>query len=134
MKDIECTEHSAVSLICKINKPNVPATWLKDGHLLTPEDNIQISVEDYRHTLSISDVTLDHEAEYTFTIMDKSSKATILVDGKNVDIIYKKKLYVHLKLFQTFIDHYFMVIILQNDCMPFYVIIADYTCNGMIPK
>lgn len=60
----------------------MPAKWLKNGEEITPEDGYKITVDGKQHKLVIPDVTLDHEAEYTVVIDDKSSSANLTVEGK----------------------------------------------------
>ena len=80
-----------MSLECQVNKKNQKAVWYKDNKEITPDDRFHMTTDNYRQILTISDITLDDEAEYKCVVKDVSTSATILVEGK-----YK---YVKSKLF-----------------------------------
>lgn len=75
-------EGDTLTLVCEVNKPGVVAMWLKDGEQITITDGYEITVDGCRHILTIPDVTLDDEAEYTIMIGSEESTGLVLIEGK----------------------------------------------------
>ena len=69
-------------MVCEVNKPNIPAMWLKDGEQITVADGYNISVDGCRHILSIPIAELDDDADYTIMIGELESNTTLFVEGK----------------------------------------------------
>lgn len=68
-------------LECEVSKPNMDAEWYKDGVRLQDGGRYKILMDGVRHVLHIEDVEYEDEAEYSVKIADKSSMATLLVEG-----------------------------------------------------
>ena len=81
LKEQETTEGVTVTLTCKVNKPNVTATWYKEGVPVTSSDRCVLKVDGDTHTLTLPEADLEDEAEYTIKLGDKSSTALLLVEG-----------------------------------------------------
>lgn len=86
----DCQEGESITLICECNKPNIPAMWLKDGEQITVADGYDISIDGCRHTLSIPDVYVDHEAQYTVMIGTKVSSGELFVEGELSPLIHSE--------------------------------------------
>ncbi|GFO38541.1 titin, partial [Plakobranchus ocellatus] len=80
LKEQEVIEGDTVTLTCKVNKPNVEATWYKENSPFTSSDKCVLKVEGDTHTLTLPAADLEDEAEYTIKLGDKSSTALLLVE------------------------------------------------------
>ncbi|GFS00827.1 titin [Elysia marginata] len=80
LKELEVTEGDTATLTCKVNKPNVKATWYKEGVPVTSGDRCVLAMDGDTHTLTLRDADLEDEAEYTIKLGDKSSTALLLVE------------------------------------------------------
>ncbi|KAK3082923.1 hypothetical protein FSP39_009100 [Pinctada imbricata] len=87
----EVAEGDSVRMICEINKPNIPAMWLKDGEQITIAEGYNISVDGCRHILSIPIVDLDHDADYTIMIGDLESTTQLFVEEVPVEFTHRLK-------------------------------------------
>ena len=85
---METTETETITLVVETNKPR-KITWLKNKETITASERFQLSVDatGLRHTLTIANITLDENAEFTVNIDDNEygiicSSATVTVKGK----------------------------------------------------
>lgn len=88
LKDVDVKEGETAVLSCEVNKAEETAVWCKDGEQITPQDGkYTITVENYTHTLCISDCDINDDAEYTITIDDHTSAGNVFVEGMGYMII-----------------------------------------------
>lgn len=100
LEDVEVKVEDSVKLLCEVNKDGTTATWYKDGNLLKPSDRFKVSQDGRRHVLTIKDITLEDESEY-------SCKVSYVISFLSVSIIGDFKitnLFVVLKLPYTYIN------------------------------
>ena len=96
LQDIDVHEGEKAVLTCEINKPDMSATWCKDGDAITHDnDKYTITVEDFTHTLVIDDCGIDDDAEYSVTIDDCTSVGNVFVEGKSCCLSYLTSLQLH---------------------------------------
>ncbi|ELT96014.1 hypothetical protein CAPTEDRAFT_69667, partial [Capitella teleta] len=81
LTDVEVKESETATLECEISKSDMPATWLKSGHAITAGDKTEIIVDGTFHRLIIKDAKMDDQAEYTIQVADKTSQASVFVEG-----------------------------------------------------
>lgn len=87
LADIDCKEEETVVFKCEINKSGCTAVWKKDGRPLPAEPRFEIKVQGTEHSLTIRDVTLEDESDYTVLIEDATSTGGLFVDEEIVEII-----------------------------------------------
>ena len=87
LQDVETTETETITLVVETTKPR-KVTWFKNNQPITASDRFLISLDDtgLRHTLTIANITLDEDAEFTVQIDDNeygviSSSAKVTVKG-----------------------------------------------------
>ena len=73
-----------VTLTCEASKPNVEATWLKDGKPFSFKDKkkYKVSVDGTTHTLVIPKSEVEDSAEFTCTIGGAKTQGNVTVKGK----------------------------------------------------
>lgn len=76
-------EGEPASLECEVNKPNMAAQWFKDDVPIKDGGRYKMVVDGCQHVLEIEEVEYNDEADYTIKIADKTSMATLMVDGKS---------------------------------------------------
>ncbi|KAH9498303.1 hypothetical protein Btru_006488 [Bulinus truncatus] len=86
LQDIEVIEHQPLILTCEVNKPNLKATWQKDGKPLLEEEGLQILRSESTHTLKIDDAVLDDEAVYKCIVKDRKTSARVTVKEEPLEI------------------------------------------------
>lgn len=84
LSDQEVTEGVTVILECEVSKPNISATWYKNNIKIRKEPRFQTAMDKKVHTLTIKDVTLDDESEYSIKVGDQTSKANVYIEGKAI--------------------------------------------------
>jgi hypothetical protein len=83
LQDLEITKKSSVALECEVNKPDAEATWTKDNQTISISDGYDIRHDQTRHSLHINEAKPEDSAEYTVTVDNKSSTATLKVKGQS---------------------------------------------------
>lgn len=78
----DVAEGDLISMICEVNKPGVPAMWLKDGEQITVADGYEIVMDGCRHILRIPSCELEDDAEYTVMVGDLESITNLFVEGR----------------------------------------------------
>ena len=80
----ECVkvEGETVTLAAEVSKPKVQADWYKDDQGIEPDEKFEIKVDDTVQSLTIKDLTLEDEGEYTIEVPGDSSTAMVWVEGK----------------------------------------------------
>lgn len=78
----DAAEGDLISMICEVNKPGVPAMWLKDGEQITVADGYEIVMDGCRHILRIPSCELEDDAEYTVMVGDLESITNLFVEGR----------------------------------------------------
>lgn len=71
-----------MTLACEANQPNLESAWFKEDYEILPDDKFDIAVEGEKHELTIHDVAVEDEGEYTVEIGDDSSTAMLWVEGR----------------------------------------------------
>lgn len=87
LSDMDCKEDDTVTFKCEVNKPGCSAVWKKDGRPLPAEPRFEIKVRETEHALTIRNVELDDESDYTIHIEDAVSTGGLFVDEEVVEII-----------------------------------------------
>ena len=82
LTDKQAIESTSVTMECEVNKPDLPAKWLKEGEELSLDERIDLTVDLTKHAMTITNTNLEDEAQYTIVIDDKKSSAVLLVDGR----------------------------------------------------
>ena len=82
LHELETTESETITLVLEISKPR-KVTWLKNNEPITVSDRFTIVIDDtaLRQTLTIVDITLDENAEFTVQI-DDNQYGVITSSGK----------------------------------------------------
>ena len=87
LNDLETTEGDTVSLVVVLSKSR-KVTWLKNGQSITASDRFKIveSENGTRHTLTITNISSEENAEFTVQIDDvtfgvKTSTSKVTVKG-----------------------------------------------------
>ncbi|XP_023933258.1 titin isoform X1 [Lingula anatina] len=80
LSDVTSPVRGTVTFECEVNKPDKTARWQKNGRAIKHGGKFAISVDGTTHTLTIQDVSLEEEAEYTVIIEDKKSSAKLFVE------------------------------------------------------
>ena len=88
LSDQTIVEHHVATFQCELNRPNVAdVCWTKNGNTIPKEDaHYKITSEDLNYTLIILDCTLEDGAEYSITIGDVCSSASLTVEGQEIYI------------------------------------------------
>ena len=81
LKETTCIEGDTVTLEAECNKPDVDGVWFKDNLELAPDEKFEPFVEGVTQGLTIHDVELEDEAEYSIEVPGDSSAATLWVEG-----------------------------------------------------
>lgn len=85
LSDVDVKEGETAVLSCQVNQPNMKAVWSREGEKITPDNTkYTITVEDYTHTLTIGDCTIDDDSEYTITIDEATSVGNVFVEGERL--------------------------------------------------
>ena len=71
-----------VTLECVASEENVESTWFRDDFEILPDDKYKLRAEGAKHELTIHDVTLEDEGEYTVEIGEDASSAMLWVEGR----------------------------------------------------
>lgn len=87
LTDVDCKEEETVTFTCEINKEGCTSEWRKDGEPLAAEPRFETKVSGTEHSLTICDVTLDDEADYTVVIEDATSTGGLFVEEDIVEIV-----------------------------------------------
>lgn len=82
LKECVTIEGDTVTLEAEISKPNVIGAWFKDEGEIAPDEKFDIKVQDTIQSLTIKDLTLEDEGEYTVEVPGDSSTAMLWVEGK----------------------------------------------------
>lgn len=81
LQELESSEHDSITFQCEVTKSNATAKWLKNEDEIESSDKYNIHAQGKKHSLTIHDVTLDDEGEYTCVIGDTESIGYLFVDG-----------------------------------------------------
>ena len=82
LQDQNVLETQIATLECEVSKPDQAAVWRKGSLTLKTGGKYEIRVDATKHTLVIQDTQLDDQAEYTVVFGDKTSSATVFVEGR----------------------------------------------------
>lgn len=82
LKDLEIMENQPLTLTCQVNKPDLVATWQKDGKNIDASDRVQIVRDGVTHTLKIDKAVLEDDSVYKCTIKDRKTSARVTVKGE----------------------------------------------------
>lgn len=75
-------ENQPLTLTCEVNKPDLEATWQKDGKNIEASDHIQILRDGRTHTLKIEKAAVADDSVYKCTVKNRKSSAKVTVKGK----------------------------------------------------
>lgn len=82
LTDVEVKESETATLECEVSKPDQPASWTKAGKPITAGGRVEIVTEGTIHRLIIKDAKLEDQAEYSISVGDKTSQASVFVEGE----------------------------------------------------
>ncbi|CAH1802739.1 unnamed protein product, partial [Owenia fusiformis] len=82
-------ENQTITLECEVSKPDIPAKWYIDGKEIQHGGRYEIRIEGTNHFLTIKEVQLDDEGDYTIKIADKQSTGGVFVEEEPVEFIRK---------------------------------------------
>ncbi|XP_053392348.1 uncharacterized protein LOC128555021 [Mercenaria mercenaria] len=83
---------NTLTLECKISKPNVQVTWLKDSTPLNPDGRITISSEGCHHQLVLEHTTMEDAAKYTCVFGDSKTEWLVQVENHHSPFKFVKEL------------------------------------------
>ena len=69
---------------CELSKPDIVASWLRDGKPLPEGEKYKTVVEGPTHRLVISDVDGEDEGDYSIVVRGKKSEGELIVEGKYI--------------------------------------------------
>ncbi len=81
LQETTTIEGETVTLQCEVSKPDVDGVWFKDNVELAPDEKFEPILDGVFQALTIHDVELEDEAEYTIEVPGDSSTATLWVEG-----------------------------------------------------
>lgn len=81
LQETTTIEGDTVTLECEVNKPDIDGVWFKDNMELAPDEKFEPIVEGVIQALTIQNVELEDEAEYSIEVPGDSSTATLWVEG-----------------------------------------------------
>lgn len=78
-------EGDTVTLEAEVSRPGAESAWFKDDLEILPDvdEKFDVSIDGTKHSLTIHDVAIDDEAEYTIEVGEESSTAALLVEGQS---------------------------------------------------
>ncbi len=81
--DYTALEGDTVTLDAEVSKPDLEGIWYKDEIEILPDvdEKFEITAEGNVHELTVHQVALEDEGEYTVQVGPVSSTSTLLVDG-----------------------------------------------------
>lgn len=86
LKDLEIMENQPLTLTCEVNKPNLEATWQKDGKNIDASDRVQILRDGHIHTLKIDNAKVEDDSLYRCIVKNRKTSAKVTVKGKTLNI------------------------------------------------
>ena len=81
LQETTTIEGETVTLQCEVSKPDVDGVWFKDNLELAPDEKFEPILDGVMQALTIHDVELEDEAEYSIEVPGDSSTATLWVEG-----------------------------------------------------
>ena len=81
LQETTTIEGETVTLQCEVSKPDVDGVWFKDNLELAPDEKFEPILDGVIQALTIHDVELEDEAEYSIEVPGDSSTATLWVEG-----------------------------------------------------
>ena len=69
---------------CELSKPDIVASWLRDGKPLPEGEKYKTVVEGPTHRLVISDVDGEDEGDYSIVVRGKKSEGELIVEGNTL--------------------------------------------------
>ena len=85
LEDQNVTEVPAVrKFVCELSKPNVEVQWLRNNEPIKPSSKYNVESKAETHTLTISDIGLDDDADYQIRVKktNLSSTAALFIKSK----------------------------------------------------
>lgn len=82
LSDKEVYEENDFSLEVTLSKPQAEVSWLLDDLEIKPSEKYEFTAQGAQRQLSVHNVTLDDEGEYTCLLGDQSTTAFVAVLGK----------------------------------------------------
>lgn len=77
-----------VTLVCEVNKDDTEAMWYKDGNLLQTTDRYKPSTRGRKHILTISNVKLEDEAQFSCQVPTSSVSESLCLSAKGLWYIH----------------------------------------------
>ena len=81
LEEQTCYEFDTCTFVCVASNPTTPVTWYKNGVEITPSEHCKPCSDNGTHSLTLSNVALDDEAEYVAKLNECQTAATLLVEG-----------------------------------------------------
>jgi len=86
LQPLECVEKESVEFVCEVSKETA-VVWSKNGSPLEECERYKVTSIGRVHKLTICDVDLDDEADYSVAAGTVTSTAALLVDGESLKFI-----------------------------------------------
>lgn len=83
LRDRTALEKHRVILECTVSSPRCDVTWYKEGEELESSEHMEIIEEGCYHKLVINQVALEDEGTYSIEVGEHTSRAKLMVEGKN---------------------------------------------------
>ncbi len=100
LKNISVSEEETVTLSCKLNKPDKPVAWYKDGKVLKDGMEYQITHDNCEYSLKLPTGKASDAGNYTMKCGKAETSAKVVIKGENVIRLL-------LLPFSTIIDFFF---------------------------
>ena len=88
LTDIDGLEKDTVTFSCTLSKPDrQDGHWLYGGQPITPTERYSFNIDGCEQTLTISNLTLEDQGKYMYSIENVSTEATLFVGELGAEFI-----------------------------------------------
>ncbi|XP_030284382.1 obscurin-like protein 1 isoform X4 [Sparus aurata] len=89
LTDIKTTERETASFEVELSHPQVTGTWMRNGIQLKPTSHFRMSAKGQVHSLTISNLSVEDTATFTFSVEHLKTSARLVVKEPPVTIFRK---------------------------------------------
>ncbi|XP_073329291.1 obscurin-like protein 1 [Pagrus major] len=89
LTDIKTTERETASFEVELSHPQVTGTWMRNGVQLKPTSHFRMSAKGQVHSLTISNLSVEDTATFTFSVEQLKTSARLVVKEPPVTIFRK---------------------------------------------
>ncbi|KAM8749665.1 obscurin isoform 3-T4 [Acanthopagrus schlegelii] len=89
LMDIKTTERETASFEVELSHPQVTGTWMRNGIQLKPTSHFRMSAKGQVHSLTISNLSVEDTATFTFSVEHLKTSARLVVKEPPVTIFRK---------------------------------------------